>query len=79
MPNKFMERVIRSLALQNEQDSKNAQNPMRILVFRKKIIYTISETEFAIHPQLTFTFIATTHQNFRSYTSCKNKNLLAEG
>ena len=45
----------------------------------KKIIYPTSETEFAIHPQLTFTFIATTHQNFRSYTSCKNKNLLAEG
>jgi len=45
----------------------------------KKIIYTTSETEYVIHPQLTFTFIATTHQNFRSYTSCKNKNLLAEG
>jgi hypothetical protein len=67
-----MERVIRSLALQNEASS---MKPMR----SKKIIYTTSETEFVIHPQLTFTFITTTHQNFRSYTSCKNKNLLAEG
>ena len=67
-----MERVIRSLDLQNEASS---MKPMR----SKKIIYTTPDSEFVIHPQLTFTFIATTYQNFRSYTSCKNKNLLAEG
>jgi hypothetical protein len=44
-------------------------------ISKKKIIETIPETEYVIHPELTFTFIAKILDPIPFDRACKNENL----